>query len=392
MIKSKFYILMTILTLVLVSLACSIFADDGAETVAPAPESQTTDPGDSADTDSATTENQEGENAEPEAEAETEESSPPEDNSNGDPGPDSLNLDDPDLFKQPDVEYYRESLLYTFSGQLEDGSPVTGTVNGLGAFSQIPMASTLEFYAEGNALMGAGTVFTFTQIETTSYYYTQDTGCITFQNEDADNPYENMLDTGGILGGTAQRVMPDEIVNGVDTYQFQIDATTMDYGDPTTYDMEEIYDGRINIAKNGGYVVRLWIEGLGQSEVLSSSDKIDGDIYYELNFFDFNVPVEIKPPTVCPLEVEVSSDFPIMSDAFEYAAFPGLISYKSYLTFDEVVEFYRTEMENLGYSLTQDFVTPPVALFGFSKDGKEVQVTISEDEGFVAVGIIEPQE
>ena len=390
--KSKVYILIAVLTLAMASLACDLFAGGGGETSAVVPESEVMEPDEPADTGSTTSENQEEESAEPAAEVDTEESTPPEDNSSADAGPDSLNLDNPDLFNQPTVEYYRESLLYTFSGQLDDGSPVPGTVNGLGAFSQAPMASTLEFYAEGNALMGAGTVFTFTQIETTSYFYTQDTGCIVFENEEADNPYEAMLDTGGILGGTAQRVMPDEVINGVDTFQFQIDATTMDFDDPTTYDMVEIYDGRIYIAKEGGYVVRLWIEGLGQSEVLSGSDLIDGDIYYELNFFDFNIPVEIMPPTVCPLEVEVSSDYPIMSDAFEYAAFPGLISYKSNFTFDEVVEFYRTEMENLGYTPTQDFVTPPVAIMGFTKDGKEVQLTISQDEGFVAVGIIEAQE
>jgi len=381
--KNKIFFLLMILSLTLAIMACGLFAGDAPEAPAESEAAANSDGNAETTTDSTGSD-------ENEAAAETGDSTPPEGDSGA--GPETLDLDNPDLFAQPAVEYYRESLFYTFTGALEDGSPVTGTVNGLGAFGHLPTASTLEFYAEGNAMMGVGTVFTFTQIENTTYIFTQDTGCITFYNEEADNPYEVMLDTGGLLGGTAHRVRPDEVVNGVDTYQFQIDATTMDSSDPTTYDMKEIYDGRIYIAKEGGYVVRLWIEGLGQSEVLSGSTVIDGDIYYELNFFDFNIPVEIMPPATCSAEVEVGSDYPVMEDAFEYNAFTGLISYKTKFTFDEVVAFYKTEMENLGWSITQELISAPVAVFGFSKDGAEVQITVSEDEGSVVVGIIEPQE
>ena len=305
-----------------------------------------------------------------------------------DVGPDTLDLDNPDLFNHPNIEYYRESLLYTFTG-LQDGTPITGTVKGLGAYSLNPLASTLEFYAEGYALLGAGTVYTFTQIENTSYYYTPGTGCMNFYNEETNNPYEIMLDTGGILGGTAQRVRPDEVINGIDTYQFKIDATTMDYSNPTTYDMKEIHDGRIYIAKEGGYVVRVWIEGIGQSEVLSGSDVLDGDIYYELNFFDFGIPLEIEPPAMCSTSEEATFEYPVMDDAYETASIPGLTSYKTQYSFNEVVNFYRTAMEAAGWTITQEFVSAPGAIFMFTKESSNVQVSISDEGSSVAIGIIE---
>jgi len=383
--KNRYYILLTVITLGLAILACGLGSD-----TAPEVSSESQPPVDNT-SDEQVQESDASENVnDQDATAGDEESSQEIELPDEGSGPDSLDLDNPDLFNQPVVDYYRESLLYTFTGVSEDGSLVTGTVNGAGAFSQNPLAYTMEFYAEGNALIGDGTVFTFTQIENTSYIYSQEMSCITFSNEDADNPYATMLDTEGDLGGTAQRVMPDEVINGVETYQFKIDATTMDSSDPTTYDMKEIYDGRIYIAKEGGFVVRLWIEGLGQSELLSGSTVLDGDIYYDLNFFDFNIPLEIVPLAECP--AEVTSDYPIMDDAFELSTFPGLTSYQTYYSFDEVVAFYKVEMEALGWAVTDEFVSSPAAILTFVRDADIVQVNISENDDAVAIGIVEMNE
>jgi hypothetical protein len=40
------------------------------------------------------------------------------------------------------------------------------------------------------------------------------------------------------------------------------------------------------------------MQGTGSSNLLNGIDG-DGDIYYELNYLDFDVPVEISAPTGC---------------------------------------------------------------------------------------------
>jgi hypothetical protein len=391
--KNKYYLLLAMISVGLLILACGLGSDTPSEVVSDAPP-PVEEP---ADEEIPETEEVDlGEDQEPtsddEEPASDEEEPPPEpEQPDEGAGPDSLDLDNPDTYNQPNVDYYRQSLLYTFTGASEDGSQITGTIDSKGVFSSNPSAYSMSFFTGGSASMEPGTVMTFTRIEDIIYIYTQETGCITFSGEGADNPYETMLDTGGILGGNAQRVMPDEVINGVDTYQYKIDATTMDFSDPTSYDMTEIYDGRIYIAKDGEYVVRLWIEGFGKSEMLSGST-IVGDVYYELNFFDFNVPVEITPPADCPSAEELTSDYPMMDDAYEIGILPGLTSYMTGYSFDEVVAFYQAEMESLGWALTQEFVTAPAAMLMFEKDGETVQISISEDNDVVAVGIIEMNE
>ncbi len=305
-------------------------------------------------------------------------------------GPEFLDLDSLDVLAQPEeIKFFRQSLLYTFDGQASDGSPVTGTVQGRGAFSSQPPATNLEFFAVGNALVKSGTVFTYTQIEDSAYFYTENTGCITLFQGEIENPFETILKASSMLSGNARRVTPDETVNGVETYQFDIDTTNLEISDTVSSYIKEIREGRVYVAKNGGYVVRLWIQGIGESKLMVDDQPIEGDVYYELNFYDFDVPLEITPPRHCGDVDEIGAGQPLMDDAIKVSASPGVTNYITSYSLTEVVNFYKTELPARGWTLIREFVNAPSAILTYQNETHYLQITISENEDTVAVSIIE---
>ncbi|MBK9054443.1 MAG: hypothetical protein IPL78_27100 [Chloroflexi bacterium] len=74
--------------------------------------------------------------------------------------------------------------------------------------------------------------------------------------------------------------------------------------------------------------------------------------------------------------------FPVVSDAYEVvdADLAGTISivYKTKLSFDEVVSFYKDEIPGMGYSLDQDVTAAGNAVLTFSGPSN-LSVTVSAD-------------
>jgi hypothetical protein len=131
------------------------------------------------------------------------------------------------------------------------------------------------------------------------------------------------------------------------------------------------------------------MSGNGTSEMLSGSPDHEGEIMYDLNYFDFNQPFEITPPEGCDQDT-AELEYPVTADAYQLSTTFGITSYKSDLPFEEVVQFYRDEMATAGWTLTEEFVSGPIALLSFSGDTGSVQITIALDEGSgtIDVGII----
>ncbi len=269
---------------------------------------------------------------------------------------DTINLDDPDLFDQPDgVSSYRTSMDYSFEeidagSEARVGSGLHGSVHMDGAAQSEPFATTLEFFASGDAVMGASEVYTFTQIADVQYVSITGLGCISSSDGIQENPFEVFLDLGGFLKGEAHRTGTDELVNGVVTVVYEITQDNIDPLDTAGKDVLEVTEGSLNISKDDGSVVRLRFKGTGTNEVLSGSDTVVGLVDYELNYFDYNQPVEIAPPTGCLAFDEVESEYTLPVDASEISQAPGVLNFVTGLTFDEITDFYEQGMANIGCS------------------------------------------
>jgi len=308
------------------------------------------------------------------------------DTSTGTP-PGVLNLDDPALYLQPEgLESYRTTLDYTF----EAPGPIAGSVHMESATQVDPFATTLEFFTGGRAVMGNNEVFTFTQILDTQYIVYSGFGCQSGAPGVQENLFAVMLDTGGMLTGEAQ-FLGEETVNGVAVYAYTLTMDHINPNDPAGADVVSLSEGQIYLAKDGSYVVRVRLVGTGQSEVLSGEPAPVGEIAYELNFLDFNQPVEVQIPPGCPSGEEgADSKYPVPDDAANLTDLGGMTGFNTGLDVNTTIEFYKTEMAALGCGVPQELGAPPALSLTFACPTATVNVLLAAgDSGGTAVTIFE---
>ena len=300
-------------------------------------------------------------------------------------GPSStLDLDNPALYNQPEgITTYLTTMDYRF----EAPGPVTGSVRLEGATQVEPYETALEFDTEGRAVMGGGETFYFTQIAGTQYTVYQGFDCLTGTPGAQENPFSTMLDIGGMLTGDAQYI-GEEMVNNIPTYAYAITQDNVDTTDPAGIGVESIKEARIHIARDGGYVVRLLINGTGRASVLSGDAALTGDVYYELNYLDFGVPVDIQVPPGCPVSGAVESEYPVTDDAVNLTNVAGVVTFETGLSMEAAVNFYKTEMPALGCGAPQEAATPQLTTLTFSCTSGMVNVVLaSNGAGGVSVTI-----
>lgn len=314
--------------------------------------------------------------------------SPEQDSSgNGVGGPESLNLDEPLTYSEPvdQIGSYRIELNFAFEGTA-DGAPVRGSVVGSGERTLDPLAMSMRFEAFDNAAQTPELPLAFSLMESAYTVSSPSMGCATIPAGELQDPFTLLLDLGGFLTGEAPRLRPDQEVNGMPVYRFAIDDSNVV---PDELDVAEVTDGTIYIAQDGGYVVRLEINGTGTSEELSGEPGLVGQISYSLDYYDFNQPLQIEPPEGCT-QAAADLEYPVTDDAYQLSVLPGIVSYRTNISLDEVIQFYKAEMAAAGWTLTDEFAAGPAALLSFSGEAGSVQVTLAADEanGTVEVGII----
>jgi hypothetical protein len=105
-------------------------------------------------------------------------------------------------------------------------------------------------------------------------------------------------------------------------------------------------------------------------------------MYYELNFTESLEPVAISPPAECSTADPTSSTIPLLEDAYDiFSMGSELTTYETNFSFDEAVEFYKTEMAALGWTFEsgESFVTSPSAFLAFTdSEGKNVLIVIGQ--------------
>jgi hypothetical protein len=288
-------------------------------------------------------------------------------------------------------------MAFTFEGVDASGQSITGTTTVEGMQRANPKESSMTFSTFGNAVVGNDERYIFTQIGETSYLTAPSTGCITGPASDIDNPFDLFLDTGGFLIGEANRIMPDEFINNVDTFVYEITQENLNPADPASLDVSAV-EGRLHIAKDKFYVARLVLTGLGSSEILSGDPNLEGDLYYEINFIEFFQLAPITPPEGCPSADPTAIEYPILEDAYElFSLGSELISYETNVSFDEALDFYQNEMAALGwiYDANESFIISPSAFLAFSNaEGANVTILIgagSTGEESLSILITESQ-
>ena len=307
-----------------------------------------------------------------------------EDEEAGDPTTEeasTVNLDDSLIYNEPLDMDYRTTLEFYMTIEEER----VGYVFADGSRTISPNASTMTFNMEGGAGGGLGETMNVTQIEDAFYYVAPPNDCISLAGQSGfENPFALFLDAGGFLTEEAERVLPDETINGVDSYHYELNQENL-----LSWSVYDIYDADLYIAKEGGYVVRLLITGFGVNEVVSGDAVQEGDIYYELNNIPEAVPA-ITIPAACEAATAITSDYPILDDATAVSSGQGFFSYETQTPFDDVITFYKESLTaNNEWTLAQELIQEPNATITFTGAGGTLLVGLGPGQnGGVQVGII----
>ncbi len=131
------------------------------------------------------------------------------------------------------------------------------------------------------------------------------------------------------------------------------------------------------VADPGNYVVKYTFQATGSDKFFGSSNS-EGTIKWDYEVTEVNQPIMIQPPENCGGAAE---DIPMMSDAQDQAAMGGMSTYSTPSKFAEVVAFYEKEMKARGWTETEGsgMSTEGMSMKSFTKDGRTVQVVITED-------------
>ncbi len=304
---------------------------------------------------------------------------------------------------------YRVSMVFDFESVNETGEPEAVHMTMESDRVMDPPASrTLISIESTDEAAGFGTVEMIV-VDGMAYTTVPGLGCFAEAADDTadEDIFEDFFgdDFLGEIEG-AERVMPDEVINGVDTYHFVFDEEDVE---DTDNEIEEL-DGHIYVAKEGGYVVRLTMDGTGRVDVFdeggddTAEDQL-GTIHVELNTSDVNQPIDIQPPADCSTfdfgdlddqggaELDAASAlYPVIEQNQDLFTFEGILTYQTETPFDEVVSFYQSEMPTAGFTPVESgsIVTEGSAILQYTQNDSTYYVTISESDGIVDV-LITPE-
>jgi hypothetical protein len=303
----------------------------------------------------------------------------------------ALDLGNPGLYAQPvGAGTFRTTMEYSFIGTAADGTPVSGRITQQGAHRVEPRETSLTINTEGYGLDGQPQVIVFAEVGGTQYVVSQGLGCQTTAAGQMENPYGDFLDSGGFLTGQAQRLEPDETINGVLTSVYAIDASNLNPAGAASFNVREVSQGRLYLAQQGGYLVRLLIDGVGTNEALTGDPNATGNIHYQLDLSEFGEPVQISAPPECAAAGQTA--FPVMDDAYDISSVGGQYSYRTNRSFDEVIAFYRAEMPAAGWSQGVESIAAPTALLLFTRGADQATVTVGQEGTAVTVSIASSQQ
>lgn len=292
-----------------------------------------------------------------------------------------------------DLTSYRYDFAMTIMGTDESGAEIEQKMSMILSVSTDPPATSLSMNTEGqNGIEGMENI-EFVQVNNTNYIVMGGMGCITPPADD-----ENMLSTSELTAGFTPQsltenldkvtLVGEETVNGINTLHYTYNESSL-----AEEEMAEIdsMTGHLYLAKDGGYMVRSIVDMVGDSK-FNEGFASHGTTHIEANLIDVNQAVEIVPPASCEGQgAGASSDWPILEGASDVISFAGVVSYTTGATAEEVIEFYKDALTDLGYTWdeTSSFAAEGTGFLFFThSENLNVSVTISQDGEVTSVIIV----
>lgn len=162
-----------------------------------------------------------------------------------------------------------------------------------------PPAKHLVFRLEGTQSVAELNSMEFVEIGSDIYINLPQLGCMKETQAtmgELGSPTQGLPTTDQLLStlSSAERVTPDETVNGVLTRHYVFDEKDIENSDTV-----ESLEGHLYIAADTGYLVRLTMKGRGSASFIDPTVLTIGAFEVDMNILDINTPIVIEPMEGC---------------------------------------------------------------------------------------------
>ena len=244
-----------------------------------------------------------------------------------------------------------------------------------------PPATSITITAEGMEEFEQFGSLAMTQIDGVSYISLPELGCITNTEQGSllDAFGEEFLNTSEITGDLDKaRFVDEEVISDIEVLHYEVDTSLLDEED----DLDEI-EGDIYVAKDGGYLVQMTLDGTGPVDFLGQGEDSYGTVHMEYNLTDINESFAVSLPKGCDESAAGNgSEYPVTEDAYDLSSFSGFTSYKSNFSFADVIDFYETTLPKEGWTKVEadSFVLNDTAVLVYTQGEDKINISISPDD------------
>ncbi len=209
----------------------------------------------------------------------------------------------------------------------------------------------------------------------TSYVRFGENACEAAQIDPANTLSERLEPAGFLNYVLGADEAGTETINAVQTIHYTFDQRALG--------QEELAEstGEMWVASEAGYVVKYVLSTTANADYFGEG--IEGTLSYDYELTQINQPVEITLPEDCPPGMV---EAPQMSDATDVVNMPGVLSYETGSTLQDVVAFYQQKLPEIGWAaLGEPSITDTSALLAFTKEDQALTVNITAENGVTSV-------
>ncbi|MCP4360245.1 MAG: hypothetical protein GY796_19740 [Chloroflexi bacterium] len=249
-------------------------------------------------------------------------------------------------------------------------------------FSKDPEAMSMNMSAEGVEDMEEFGEMNMAQLDGVTYMTIPGFGCITSSEDESafgdDDPFADFTDTSAFMEDIGEaNYEGEESINGIDTLHYTFDETSLETPDADV----EWLEGHIYVAKDGGWLVRMVMEGEGEFDEIGGVPQY-GNMKLQIDLLDINQPIDVSIPADCEGEAAGETAWPMVADAANVSSFGGIVTYETEMPLEDVLAFYDNAFSAEGWTKNEDssFEMGDTAIITYEMDGASLNLSVSKED------------